>query len=225
MVAVVNEAFAKRGSFGDAESWLGQHLALVAWVPKNATSRSLGFAQYTLWKTSRGKVEPTVSICRSHRAALGTRAGNGCSLSCGLAGNPLNYVHAVRDLVQRADQRLPLSDVKSQSVDQPPNQPGDHVCPAYALRLRSPRAGDCLCGPLPGAMSYRVGGAVDGRHSASGWRLGAQRSRVVWKWSFARWFYWRQSYWRSVCQQCLDGGKTGGIVSLRGNETEQIRGL
>ena len=58
-------------------------------------------------------------------------------MSCGRQANPLNYVSAVRDLVQRADPRLPLSDVKSQSarIDQTINQEITfaRLCTAFAL--------------------------------------------------------------------------------------------
>jgi ABC-type antimicrobial peptide transport system permease subunit len=92
-------------------------------------------------------------------------------------GNPLGYVHAVRDLVQRADQRLPLSEVKSQSawIDQEINQEITfaRLCTAFAVLALA-----IACVGLYGAMSYRVArrtGEIGIRMA-----LGAQRSRVVW---------------------------------------------
>ena len=93
------------------------------------------------------------------------------------AGNPLSYVNAVRDLVQRADPRLPLSDVKSQSarIDQTINQEiaFARLCTAFALLALV-----IACVGLYGTMSYNVArrtGEIGIRMA-----LGAQRSRVLW---------------------------------------------
>jgi macrolide transport system ATP-binding/permease protein len=91
--------------------------------------------------------------------------------------NPLAYVTAVRDLVRRADPRLPLSDVKSQSarIDQTINQEITfaRLCTAFAL-LALVIAGVGLYG----TMSYNVArrtGEIGIRMA-----LGAPRGRVVW---------------------------------------------
>src|SRR5260370_34908938 len=88
---------------------------------QNATSRLWAYPRIHSMATLRERCRRQ-SICRSHRAA-----GGPCKewcISCGLPGTRSTYVHAVRDLVQRADQRLPLSQVKSQSawIDQAINQ-------------------------------------------------------------------------------------------------------
>jgi ABC-type antimicrobial peptide transport system permease subunit len=92
-------------------------------------------------------------------------------------GNPLNYVNAVRDLVQRADPRLPLSDVKSQSarIDQTINQEiaFARLCTAFAVLALV-----MACVGLYGTMSYNVArrtGEIGIRMA-----LGAQRRRVLW---------------------------------------------
>jgi ABC-type antimicrobial peptide transport system permease subunit len=92
-------------------------------------------------------------------------------------GNPLNYVRAVRDLVQRADQRLPLSDVKSQGawIDQTINQEITfaRLCTTFAILALA-----IACVGLYGTMSYKVArrtGEIGIRMA-----LGAQRGRVIW---------------------------------------------
>ena len=123
---------------------------------------------------SRERCRP-LSICRSRRR-LGARAGDGLS-SCGPLRNPLNYVSAVRDVVQRADPRLPLADVKSQSarIDQTINQEITfaRLCTAFALLALV-----IACVGLYGSMSYNVArrtGEIGIRMA-----LGAQRGRVLW---------------------------------------------
>jgi macrolide transport system ATP-binding/permease protein len=92
-------------------------------------------------------------------------------------GNPLGYVRAVRDVVERADPRLPLSEIKSQNarIDESISQEiaFARLCTAFAiLALAIASVG------LYGGMSYRVAR----RTSEIGIRmaLGAPRSRVVW---------------------------------------------
>ncbi len=171
MVAVVNEAFAKR-SFGDGNP-LGQHLALGHGCTKCDIEID-GVSANTLYGDLKGKVPPTVYL---PFAQGGWGPVQGMVYELRTAGNPLNYVHAVRDLVQRADQRLPLSKVKSQSawIDQEINQEITfaRLCTAFAILALT-----IACVGLYGAMSYRVAhrtGEIGIRMA-----LGAPRSRVVW---------------------------------------------
>ena len=171
MVAVVNEAFARRG-FGD-RSPLGEHLALGSECPK-CDIEIVGVSANTLYGDLKGTVSPTVYL---PFAQGGWGPVQGMVYELRTVGDPLNYVHAVRDLVQRADQRLPLSEVKSQSawIDQTINQEITfaRLCTAFAILALA-----IACVGLYGAMSYRVArrtGEIGIRMA-----LGAQRRRVVW---------------------------------------------
>jgi hypothetical protein len=110
MVAVVNEAFA-RMSFCDRNP-LGQHLSVQHVCPK-CDIEIVSVSANTLYGRLKGKVEPTVYLPFA-QGAWGPVQGMVYELRT--AGNPLNYVHAVRDLVQRADQRLPQTPCGSPSV-------------------------------------------------------------------------------------------------------------
>jgi len=170
MVAVVNQEFAKR--FGDRNP-LGQHLSLLRMCPK-CDIEIVGVSANTLYGNLKGKVPPTVYL---PFAQGGWGPVQGMVYELRTVGNPLNYVHAVRDLVQRADQRLPLSQVKSQSawIDQAinPEITFARLCTAFAILALA-----IACVGLYGAMSYRVArrmGEIGIRMA-----LGAQRGRVVW---------------------------------------------
>jgi macrolide transport system ATP-binding/permease protein len=170
MVAVVNQAFAKR-SFGDRNP-LGQHLALE--YPSPNDIEIVGVSANTLYGHLKGSVPPTVYL---PFAQGGWGPVQGMVYELRTLGNPLNYVHAVRDLIQRADQRLPLSEVKSQGawIDQTINQEITfaRLCTAFAILALA-----IACVGLYGAMSYRVArrtGEIGIRMA-----LGARRSRVVW---------------------------------------------
>jgi predicted permease len=93
------------------------------------------------------------------------------------AGNPLNYVRAVRDIVRQADPNLPLSDVKTQSalIDRTISQEITFARLSTALALL---ALAIAAVGLYGTVSYNVAR----RTPEIGIRmaLGAQRSRVVW---------------------------------------------
>jgi macrolide transport system ATP-binding/permease protein len=131
LVAVVNEAFAKR-SFGDRNP-LGQHLAIVRMCP-DCDIEIVGVSANSLYGDLKGTPPPTVYLSFAQRV-WGPVQGMVYELRT--SGNPLSYVNAVRDLVQRADPRLPLSDVKSQSarIDQTINQEiaFARLCTAFAL--------------------------------------------------------------------------------------------
>jgi predicted permease len=170
-VAVVNEAFVRR-SFGD-RSPLGQRLT-VQRVCTECDLEIVGVSANSLYGNLKGTAPPTVYLSF---AQGGWGPVQGMIYELRTAGNPLNYVTAVRDLVQRADAGVPLSDVKSQSarIDQTISQELAlaRLCTAFALlALVIASVG------LYGTMSYNVvrrTGEIGIRMA-----LGAQRGRVLW---------------------------------------------
>jgi macrolide transport system ATP-binding/permease protein len=171
LVAVVNEAFAKR-SFGDRNP-LGQHLAMERMCPKCAIE-IVGVSANSLYGNLKGMPPPTVYLSFA-QSVWGPVQGMVYELRT--TGDPLGYVNAVRDLVRRADPHLPLSDVKSQSarIDQTINQEiaFARLCTAFALLALV-----LACVGLYGTMSYNVArrtGEIGIRMA-----LGAQRSLVLW---------------------------------------------
>jgi predicted permease len=171
MVAVVNEAFARR-SFGDRNP-LGQHLALEAKCT-TCDVEIVGVSANSLYGSVKRAAPPTVYLSFA-QDAWGPVEGMVYQLRT--TANPLSYVNAVRDLIRRADSRLPLADVKSQSarIDQTINQEivFARLCTAFALLALV-----IACIGLYGTMSYHVAR----RTSEIGIRmaLGAQRHRVLW---------------------------------------------
>jgi ABC-type antimicrobial peptide transport system permease subunit len=92
------------------------------------------------------------------------------------AGDPLRYVNTVREIVRRADSRVPLTNIKTQAaeIDQTINQEivFARLCSAFAILALA-----IVCVGLYGTVSYNV----VRRTVEIGIRmaLGAQRPRVV----------------------------------------------
>jgi macrolide transport system ATP-binding/permease protein len=172
LVAVVNEAFARR-SFGDRNP-LGQHLAIPRMCP-NCDIEIVGVSANSLYGDLKAAAPPPTLYLSFEQSVWGPVQGMVYNLRT--AGNPLNYVTAVRELVQRADPLLPLADVKSQRarIDQTINQEivFARLCTAFALLALA-----IACVGLYGTMSYNVArrtGEIGIRMA-----LGAQRGRVIW---------------------------------------------
>ena len=93
------------------------------------------------------------------------------------AGDPLNYVNTVREIVHQADARVPVLNVKTQAaqIDQAINQEiiFARLCTAFAILGLA-----IACVGLYGTMSYNVAR----RTNEIGIRmaLGAQRGGVIW---------------------------------------------
>jgi len=171
MVALVNEAFAKL-SFGDRNP-LGQHISLPR-ACENCDIEIVGVAANSLYGGLKRKMRPTVYLPFA-QGALGPVQEMYYELRS--AGNPLSYVSAVRDMVRRADDRVPVTEVKTQRawIDQTISQEiaFARLCSAFAVLALA-----IACVGLYGTMSYNVArrtGEIGIRMA-----LGAQRGRVVW---------------------------------------------
>jgi predicted permease len=170
LVAVVSESFVKR-SFGN-QNPLGGRLELRANCPK-CSIEIVGVVADTLYGDLKRSALPTVYL---PFAQNGWGPVSTMFYQLRTAGNPLNYVSTVRDLVNRADPRLPLADVKTQGawIDQTINQEivFARLCTAFAVLALV-----IACVGLYGSMSYNVAR----RTNEIGLRmaLGAQRSRVL----------------------------------------------
>ena len=171
IAAVVNEAFVKK-RFGDRNP-LGQHLALEAMCPK-CDIEVVGVSANSLYGDLKGTPPPTVYLSFAQNAWGPVQQ---MVYELRTEGNPLQYVKAVREIVQRADPGLPLSGVKSQGawIDQTISQEiaFARLCSVFALlALVIASVG------LYGSMSYNVArrtGEIGIRMA-----LGAQGRRVLW---------------------------------------------
>jgi len=170
MVAIVNEAFARQ-RFG-GRSALGQHLSLP-YVYRDREIEIVGVSGNARYGDLKDKMRPTVYL--PFAQGMWGPVGE-MFYELRTAGNPLGYVRAVRDIVHRADDRLPLADVKMERswIDQTINQEITfaRLCGAFALLALA-----IACVGLYGTMSYNVArrtGEIGIRMA-----LGAQRARVV----------------------------------------------
>lgn len=171
MVALVNEEFVKL-TFGN-RSPLGQRLGLPGMCPR-CEIEIVGVTASSLFGNLKGKAAPIVFLPFA-QGAWGPVQEMYYELRT--VGNPLGYVNAVRDIVRRADGRVPLAEVTTQGarIEQMINQEITfaRLCSAFALLALV-----IACVGLYGTMSYNVAR----RTSEIGIRmaLGAPRRRVIW---------------------------------------------
>jgi len=170
MVAVINEVFAKL-TLGDRNP-VGQRLSLAYVCPK-CEIEVVGVSANPRYGNLKRNMPPIVYLPFA-QGAWGPV--NEMYFELRTAGNPLGYVHAVRDIVRRADERMPVGNVKTQRawIDESINQEITfaRLCGAFALLALA-----IACVGLYGTMSYNVArrtGEIGIRMA-----LGAQRGRVV----------------------------------------------
>jgi len=170
-VAVVNEAHVKANM--PPGSPLGQRLTLPHLCP-SCNFEVVGVAANALYGSVKKQPEPTVYLSY---AQGGWGPVQEMIYELRSTGNPLGIVPAVRDLVQRADSRIPLAEVKTQAewIEGTINQEiaFARLCTVFAVLALI-----IACVGLYGTMSYNVAR----RTSEIGIRmaLGANRGRVIW---------------------------------------------
>ena len=159
-------------NFGDRNP-LGQHLIIEK---GNAAARNMeivGVSRDAHYGGLKRRIPPVVYFHTTRDIRIPKR----WSIVLRTAGDPLAYVSAVREIVRRADSRLPVTDIRTQAaeIDRSINQEITlaRLCIVFALLALT-----IACVGLYGTVSYNVAR----RTSEIGIRmaLGAQRGRLVW---------------------------------------------
>jgi macrolide transport system ATP-binding/permease protein len=147
-VAVVNEVFAKK-NFGD-RSPLGQHLILN----RNGQGRDMeivGVSRNARYGSLISDIPPVVYFPFDQ----GFPQPNEMVYALRTSGDPLHYANAVRETVQRANARVPVSEIRTQTadIDRQINQEITlaRLCSGFAILATL-----IACVGLYGAVSYTV---------------------------------------------------------------------
>ena len=170
-VAVVNEMFAK--TFFATANPIGRQVVVTRPCRQNCAVEIVGISANTLDSNLKEKTPPMLYL----PFAQSVWPIGGMTYELRTAGDPLNYVRAVREIVHQADDRLPISPFQTQH-GQIEHTIGQEImfarlCTAFALLALI-----ISCVGLYATTSYTVArrtGEIGIRMA-----LGAQRARVVW---------------------------------------------
>jgi macrolide transport system ATP-binding/permease protein len=170
LAAVVSQDFA-RENFARGNP-LGQFLGLPEDCPQCAVEIVGVSGEVLIGHDVRDERGPTVFVPYTYLGHV-----EGMAFELRTAGDPLNYVRTVRELVRQADPRLPVSEIRTQTalIDGTMNREVlfARLCTGFALLALV-----IACVGLYGAMSYDVArrtGEIGIRMA-----LGAERGRVLW---------------------------------------------
>lgn len=172
-VAVINQVFA-RANFGDRDP-LGQHLILREGGNEGAVARDMeivGVSRNARYGGLTRTIPPVVYMPYDQ----GYPQPNEMVYALRTSGDPLRYVNSVREIVRRADPRVPVSEIRTQAadIDRTINQEivFAELCSGFAILALV-----IACVGLYGTVSYNVArrtGEIGIRMA-----LGAQRGMVV----------------------------------------------
>jgi macrolide transport system ATP-binding/permease protein len=168
-VAVVNEVFAK--TFFDGENPIGRHFGLGGSAPVDF--EIIGVSKTARYSTLKRDIPPVAYVPYSQNL----RNLNQMIYELRASGDPLGLARAVRQAVQQADARIPVSNIGTQAerIDQTISQERTFatLCTCFAVL-----AVLIACVGLYGTMAY----SVARRTNEIGIRmaLGAERPRLVW---------------------------------------------
>jgi predicted permease len=173
-VAVINQVFAK-ANFQNRNP-LGQHVILREAGEGEPLARDMeivGVSRNSRYGSLTREIPPVVYMPYDQ----GYPRPNQMVYELRTSGDPLRYVNSVRDIVRRADARVPVSEIRSQvaDIDQTINQEITFakLCSGFAILALA-----IACVGLYGTVSYNVArrtGEIGIRMA-----LGAERPRVVW---------------------------------------------
>jgi macrolide transport system ATP-binding/permease protein len=172
-VAIVSESFAK-ANFGD-ENPLGRSITLGGRNITPVDMEIVGVSTEAHYGGVKRNVPPVVYIPYYLQPA--SYPVEQMVYELRTAGDPLAYVNSIREIVKRADSRVPVTNVETQvaEIDQTINQEivFAKLCTAFAILALL-----IACVGLYGTMSYTVAR----RTAEIGIRmaLGAQRGGVIW---------------------------------------------
>jgi macrolide transport system ATP-binding/permease protein len=173
-VAIVSETYVKR--YFPNQNPIGQHIVIERSPPlENQEVEIVGVAKNARYGTLKGEF-PDIAYLPFNQGSYVPVEDLTFALRTS-GDDPLRFLNSVRSIVNQADARIPVTDVRTQAVqiDQIMNQEiiFARLCGAFAILALL-----IACVGLYGTMSYTVAR----RTSEIGIRmaLGAQRSTVVW---------------------------------------------